>query len=118
MPTSLADLLVCRSGSCAKKRKRDFDDLLERADDAGLCVRLVGCQGSCSGPTAVVAHADGEVRWYGDLRTKASRIELVDVAATGRSPGKKLRKRQLSPKRERKAESKLGSNRARLRRAS
>lgn len=100
-------VFVCKAKGCAKKHKCEFNKLIQAVAAADVRVDLVGCQGSCSGPTAVIVDSDGP-RWFEDLLSKSGRADLVSLA-TGEidKPTKRLKKRELTGKQKKRALRKL-----------
>lgn len=101
-------LFLCAGKDCFKKQRPAFNDLRSSAIDAGLELRMVKCQGSCKGPTAVVQTPTGP-RWFEALDSKTLRTDLVSFAVNPSKPSKKLRKRELQGKKKNKAAKKLAS---------
>lgn len=100
-------VLLCAGKDCFAKRRSDFKSLRRAADDAGLCVDLVRCQGSCAGPTAVL-HIDGDPRWFEKLQSAKAQRDVIDLARGEiDEPTKRLRARELTGKRRKKARKKL-----------
>ena len=106
-PGDKARLLLCDRKSCAKSEKCAFKDLKKQAKLAEVPVEFVGCQGSCSGPTAVVIDENGP-RWFEDLRTRKARADVIALATQGvHKPSKHLLKRELTGKQRKRAFKKL-----------
>ncbi len=114
--TSLDDvpsLLVCEGKDCAKKQSCAYNKLLKAAKKSEVAVELVGCQGSCTGPTAVVIDADGP-RWFEDLKTPKSHDDVIALAeGTLANPTKRLKKRELRGSQRKRAQKKLAKSLAR-----
>lgn len=100
-------LLLCDRKSCAKSEKCAFKDLQKQAKRAEVPVEFVGCQGSCSGPTAVVIDENGP-RWFEDLSKRKARTDVIAlVTQEATKPSKRLKKRELTGKQRKRAAKKL-----------
>ena len=71
-------LFLCNGGACEKQRKA-YAGLQREAQSASLTFASISCQGSCSGPTAVVVGPEGP-RWFENLRGKVVRRDLIALA--------------------------------------
>ena len=102
--------MLCTGKDCARKHPTAFEDLTARAAAAGCAVEFVKCQGSCSGPTAVV-HDGERFRWFEDLEKPKARRDLVAFATnvTAELPSR-LAQRELTGKDLAKAERKLAAH--------
>ncbi len=102
-------LMLCVGKDCAKKHPTAFDDLARRARAGGCDVDFVKCQGSCTGPTAVM-HDGDRYRWFEDLAKTKARKDLVALA-TGASTevSDRLATRELTGRARAKAERKLSA---------
>ncbi len=107
-PTGPPLLLLCEGKDCAKKQKCAYRKLAKAAGDAEVTVGLIGCQGSCTGPTAVVVDENGP-RWFEDLKKPKSHEDVIALA-TGRAtkPSKRLKKRELKGKQRKRALKRIG----------
>jgi len=109
-------LFLCHGKDCKKKQSAAYRALLNQSEAALEHVGSVGCQGSCVGPTAVVATKNGPV-WFEDLRSSKSRNDLVEYAvqiSAGKKakPTKRLAKRELTGKRKKEAKRKFAKHTA------
>jgi len=103
-------LYLCAGKDCFRKERGAYVQLKGSAQCAGLTVQTVKCQGSCAGPTAVVA-VDGGHRWFERLQSKSVQQDLVSFAtAPTSSPTSRLKKRELSGKQRQKAKKKLAKS--------
>jgi hypothetical protein len=94
---NMSDLLMlCIGKDCAREHPREFDDLVERARAGGCAVEFVRCQGSCTGPTAVL-HDGERMRWFERLDGAKARRDVVALAGgTSVELSKRLAKRELT----------------------
>ena len=100
-------LLLCDKKSCSKKQACAFKKLTRAAERAEVTVELVGCQGACSGPTAVVIDENGP-SWFQNLQKPKARADIIALASAEISkPTKRLKKRQLKGKQRKRAAKKL-----------
>jgi hypothetical protein len=89
-------LMLCAGKDCSRKRSRAFDDLVTRAGAGGCTVEFVKCQGSCSGPTAIV-HDGERLRWFERLDKPGARRDLITFATgTAVEISNRLAKRELT----------------------
>lgn len=103
-------LLVCEGKDCAKKQSCAYRKLLKAAKKSEVSVQLVGCQGSCTGPTAVVVGADG-LRWFEDLKGPKSQADVIALAEGKLAkPTKRLKKRELRGNHRERARKKLAKS--------
>ena len=109
MPNKLSPvcLFLCNGGACQKQRKA-YAGLQREAQSASLTFASISCQGSCSGPTAIVIGPEGP-RWFENLRGKVVRRDLIALADgvtnnPQQTATKRLRKRELTGKRRAKAQ--------------
>ena len=100
-------LLLCEGKNCAKKQKCAYRKLTKAAASAEVPVGLVGCQGSCTGPTAVLVDEDGP-RWFEDLQKSKARADVIRLATGQRTkPTNRLKKRELKGKQRKRARKRL-----------
>lgn len=100
-------LLLCEGKDCAKKQKCAYRKLQKAAAKAEVAVGLVGCQGSCTGPTAVIVDETGP-RWFEDLKKSKAHADVIELAARQQSkPTKRLKKRELKGKQRKRARKRL-----------
>jgi hypothetical protein len=106
-------LMLCTGKDCARKQSRAFQDLVDRAGAGGCTVEFVRCQGSCSGPTAVV-HDGHRLRWFEKLDKPGARRDLVSFATgTAVEIPKRLAKRELTGRSRDRAQRRLAAQRRR-----
>lgn len=106
-------LMLCAGKDCARKEARAFEDLVTRAGAGGCTVEFVKCQGSCTGPTAVV-HDGVRLRWFERLDKPGARRDLVAFATgTAVEMPKRLAKRELTGKSRDKAHRRLAAQQRR-----
>ncbi len=73
-------VFVCNGPDC-RKHKAERKKLVAIAREGGVELS-VGCQKICKGPAVGVA-VDGELAWFGKLRTKRDRKGLKKLLETG-----------------------------------
>ncbi|MFN3219683.1 MAG: hypothetical protein ACE367_24625 [Acidimicrobiales bacterium] len=106
-------LMLCAGKDCARKESGAFEDLVTRAGAGGCTVEYVKCQGSCTGPTAVV-HDGARLRWFERLDKPGVRRDLVAFAAgTAVEIPKRLAKRELTGRSRDKAHRRLAAQKRR-----
>ena len=109
-PEGFATLLVCEGKDCAKKQSCAYAKLLKAAKTADVGVQLIGCQGSCTGPTAVLIGADGP-RWFEDLKKPKAQADVIALAQGAiAKPTKRLKKRELRGTQRKRAKKKLAKS--------
>ena len=109
--STTACLLICGGTGCRKKQKKAYKALVQSVSDAGIITEEVKCQGSCVGPTAVIVDERGP-RWFEDLRSTKAQADVVTAATRvtlgGKTkPTKRLRNRELTGKKRKKAAKRL-----------
>lgn len=77
----LTPVVLCGGSSCRGKREREWEHLVDRLDQAALCVERSKCLGVCDGPVAIVTIA-GRQEVVARLR-KGKRQRRFVEAATG-----------------------------------
>jgi len=72
----LTPIVVCGGSACRGRREKDWERLIGRLDEAGLCVERSKCLDVCEGPVAIVT-IDGHEEVVANLRSGKKHKALV-----------------------------------------
>lgn len=74
----LTPIVVCGGSACRGRREKEWERLIGRLDDAGLCVERSKCLDICEGPVAIVT-INGQQEVVANLRSPKKQKALVEA---------------------------------------
>ncbi len=72
----LTPIVVCGGSACRGRREKEWERLIGRLDDAGVCVERSKCLDVCEGPVVIVT-IDGQEEVVANLRAGKKQRALV-----------------------------------------